>query len=835
MPRRDQAEASFGVSNPQRMNFRSVHLRNLGAGALIFAVTLVAYLPALNGRFLWDDDFHVTPPDLRSVDGLRRIWFELGATQQYYPLLHTAFWVEHRLWGDAVLPYHLTNIFLHAAAACLVVALVRRLVYGETGPSASRRPFDPGKATEGQERNQFAGVAYLAGLVFALHPVCVESVAWISEQKNTLSTVCYLGSALVYLRFDQDRRPSRYLLALGLFVLALLTKTVTATLPATLLVLFWWKRGRVQWARDVRPLLPWFGLSTIAALVTSWVERAFIGAQGADFTLSLLERCLLAGRVVWFYLGKLVWPADLIFIYPRWGVDAAVWWQYLFPLALLALVAGLGLVVWQGRRPLAARQHRSPLAGAAAAGLAGILVFVGTLFPALGFINVYPFIYSYVADHFQYLASLGIIVPLAAGLTLAAGRLPSAVRWLAPIGGGLLLATLGTLTWRQCGMYRDAGTLYRETLARNPACWMAHTNLGDLLSRTPGRMPEAIAHFEVALRINPRDVNAHNDLGHALSEDPSRVPEALAEYEAALRIDPGFAPAHNNLGVALSKIPGRLPEAIVHYQAAVRLAPNAAEMHDNLGVALLKIPGRAAEATAEFEAAVRLKPGSADFQNNLGTALAKITGRLPEAAAHLAEAVRLNPRSAEMRGNLGVALAQMPGRLLEAIAELEAAVRIDPRSAEAHNNLGAALSRISGRATEAVAEFREAVRLRPDFAEAHNNLADALVNLPGRSSEAITEYEATLRLLPNSAEAHNQLAKALLEVPERTPEAIAHFEAALRLNPGMFEPHYALGILFSSLPERRPEALAHLEAALKIKPDFAPAREWIARLQSARP
>jgi tetratricopeptide (TPR) repeat protein len=785
------------------MNLQSMNLRIVGAGALIFCVTLLAYRPVLQSGFLWDDNFHVTQPDQQSVEGLQRIWCEVGATQQYYPLLHTAFWVEHQLWGDAVVGYHLTNILLHAAAACLVVAVVRRLAL-------------PG--------------ACLAGLIFALHPVCVESVAWISEQKNTLSTVFCLGAALVYLRFDQDRRPSRYFLALGLFVLALLTKTVTATLPAALLVIFWWRRGRLSWRRDLRPLLPWFGLGATAGLLTSWVERTFIGARGADFTLNLLERGLLAGRVIWFYLGKLVWPADLIFIYPRWAIDATVWWQYLFPLGVLALVAGLGIV---------AQRQRGPLARAAAAGLAGFLIFAGTLFPALGFINVYPFVFSYVADHFQYQASLGIIVPVAAGLTLAAGRLldsrAPAIRWLGPMGGGLLLATLGALTWRQCGMYRDAGTLYRETLARNPACGMAHTNLGDLLSRIPGRLPEAIDHFEAALRINPRDVNAHNDLGHAFTKIPGRQSAAIAEYEAALRIDPGFAPAHNNLGVLLETIPERLPEAIGHLEAAVRLAPDAAELRGNLGTALLKIPERAPEATAQFEAAVHLNPGSADMQNNLGVALAKIPGRLPEATAHLEEAVRLNSRSAKMHSNLGVALAQMSGRLTEAVAQFEAAVRTDFRSAEAHNNLGAALSRIPERAPEAIAQFEAAMRLKPDSAEAHNNLGDALVKIPERLADAIAEYEATLRLNPDAAEAHSQLGIALLGVPERAPEAITHLEAAVRINPGLFEAHYALGILLSGQPDRRPEALAHLEAALRIRPNFAPAREWIERLQVARP
>ena len=304
--------------------------------------------------------------------------------------------MEHRLWGDAVVGYHLTNILLHAAAACLVVAIVRRLLGG--GPAPRRRP---GPALDNTP------APWLAGLIFALHPVCVESVAWISEQKNTLSAVFYLGSALVYLDFDRDRRRSRYWLALGLFVLALLTKTVTATLPAALLVVFWWQRGRLGWRRDVRPLLPWLAsASPRGCLRRGWSEALCIGgARGRISRLTVLERGLLAGRVIWFYLGKLVWPADLMFIYPRWTVDAAVVVAVSVSAGVLALVLGLGVVA---RRP-------GPAGPRGAAGLAGFLIFAGTLFPALGFFNVYPFVYSYVADHFQYLASLGIIVPLAAG------------------------------------------------------------------------------------------------------------------------------------------------------------------------------------------------------------------------------------------------------------------------------------------------------------------------------------------------------------------------------------------------------------------------------------
>ena len=520
---------------------------------------------------LWDDDGHLTRPDLQSLHGLWRIWFELGATQQYYPLLHTAFWMEHRLWGDAVLGYHLTNVVLHAAAAGLVVMILRRLSI-------------PG--------------AWLAGFIFALHPVCVEAVAWISEQKSTLSAVFYLGSALAYLHFDRTRRRAQYFLALGLFVMALLSKTVTATLSAALLLIFWWQRGRLEWKRDILPLLPWFAAGASAGLFTAWVEKNMIGAQGADFSLNVLDRFLLAGRVICFDLRHVLWPANLIFIYPRWRVDSSVWVQYLFPVGVLALAAGLWLVF---------RPRRGPLAG--------FLFFAGTLFPVLGFFNVYPFVYSYVADHFQYLANLGIIVPVAAGLTLAAQR-TSVLKSVE----ALLLLALGVLSWRQSGMYRDSATLYRETLQRNPQCWLAHNNLGHDLLEVPGQLPEAIDHFEAALRLQPNFPQAYNNLGIALLQLPGRLPDAMADFQTALRIQPNYPEAYNNLGIALSRIPGRLPEAIADFEAALRLRPDYAEAHNNLGIALSRVPGRLPEAITHFEAALRIKPDDAQTERNLAAA-----------------------------------------------------------------------------------------------------------------------------------------------------------------------------------------------------------------------
>lgn len=580
----------------------------------LVVLCVLAYHPAIHGGFLWDDTAHVTKPELRSLAGLARIWFELGATQQYYPALHSAFWVEHRLWGEAPVAYHWLNVLLHAAAAGLLVRAVQRLAI-------------PG--------------AWLAGLIFALHPVGVETVAWISEQKNTLSTVFYLLALLTYLRFDDQRAlalssansGSRsvwryYVLATGLFLVAILTKSVTATLPAVLLVIAWWRRGRLSWRRDVAPLLPWFALGIAAGLCTAWVERKYIGAEGAAYDLHALQRCLLAGRVLWFYLGKLLWPVGLSFVYPRWQIDASDVWQYAGGVAALAVLIGL----WRLRH-----RSRAPLAGA--------LFFAGTLFPALGFFNIFPFIYSYVADHFQYLACLGVIVPLSAGLVLLLAARPP---WLRRAIPAVLVAVLGLLTWQQAHDYRDNVTLYRATIARNPAAWMATYDLGMELA-AQGQTDAAIASYRETLRLRPEYAEAHANLGMSLLTQSDQKMVAIAELETAVRLKPELWQAEINLANILTTIPGRQDEAIRHYKTVLRLRPELAEIQLNLGIALLSLPGRQAEAIPHFESAIRTNPNLWQAHFVLANALLTTPGRRAEAIPHLEAVVRLKPDFAQAR------------------------------------------------------------------------------------------------------------------------------------------------------------------------------------------
>jgi protein O-mannosyl-transferase len=586
--------------------------------ALVVAVFL-AYQPAWQGGFLWDDDAHVTSPELRSWQGLCRIWCEADATLQYYPLLHSAFWIEHKLWGDSTLGYHLVNLALLALSALMVAVILRQLKV-------------PG--------------AFLAAAIFALHPVHVESVAWITEQKNTLSGAFYLGAMLAYLRFDQSRRTSLYLAALGLFSLGMLSKTVIATLPGAMLVIFWWQRGRLSWKSDVLPLLPFFLLGAGGGMITAWWELKINKCDSPEFLFTPVERLLIAGRAVWFHLWKLLWPTNLTFFYPRWHIDARVWQQYLFPLAATAVL----VVFWAIRR-----WTRAPLAAA--------LFFGGTLVPVLGFFSLYTFRYSLVANHYQYLASLGIMTLASAGIALLLKRWRL---WRHP-GGYLLcltlVAVLAVLTWRQSRTYADAEILYRTTIEQNPECALAHIHLGVALVKRR-RIDEAIVQFRQAAKFDPNSAPAYDCLGSALAE-LGQTDEAIVQFRQAIKLDPDNQFAHNNLGIALAER-GSIDEAIVHFRHAVKIKADFARAHNCLAKALAQ-HGLIDEAIVHYRQGAELDPDNARTHNNLGIALGT-RGLIDEAMNHFQKALAINPDYPEAGRNLAFARSERE-RLQRVLAE----------------------------------------------------------------------------------------------------------------------------------------------------------------------
>ncbi len=471
---------------------------------LLIALTTLIYLPALTGQPVWDDDAHITRADLTGLRGLAALWIQPGVVRQYYPLTHTVFWFEHRFWGEIWFLYHLTNVWLHAFSVLLLWKILSRLRI-------------PG--------------AWLGAAFFAFHPIQVESVAWISELKNTLSGVFFFLSILTYLNFDESRRRRFYWVAFAFFVLGLLSKSVIAVMPAALVVVLWWERGALSWRRDLRPLIPFFAIGIVSGLFTAWVERHFIGAEGKWYDLPLVTRVLVAGRSFWFYPFKLVWPIKLTFIYPRWDVNALVWWQYLFPFAAALLV----FVAW-----LARNRTRAPLAA--------LLWFAIMLFPVLGFLDVYPFRFSFVANHFQYLAGVSIVVLFAAGIVVLLRRYRS--RLVYPLVPLALVSVLLVLTWRQAGIYASPVRLYEATLRENREAWLAHNNLG--IERLNNLLiPEAIVHFKRAIQFQPDNAEGHTNLANAFSME-GHFADAITEYEKAIDLAPNAIPPRNNLAWLLA-------------------------------------------------------------------------------------------------------------------------------------------------------------------------------------------------------------------------------------------------------------------------------------------
>ena len=627
---------------------------------LIVLITLLAYIPAMRGGYIWDDNAHITEnAALHSVDGLKKIWFEPKVLPQYYPLVHTTFWVEYHLWQLHPFGYHVVNVLLHSLNAILLLLVLRCLRV-------------PG--------------GWLAALLFALHPVEVESVAWITERKNVLSVFFYLSSVLAYLRFanftvgpantwlssdtypptsDNSSRSWRfYLLALFLFICGLLSKTITCSLPAAILLVLWWKQDRISW-RDTLPLIPFFVVGAFLGLTTVWLEIHHVGAQGEEWAFSFLDRCLIAGRALWFYAGKLAWPHKLTFNYPRWQIDSGLWWQYLFPAAALAVIS----ILWVLRR----RIGKGPFVA--------VVFFAGTLVPALGFFDVYPMRFSFVADHFQYLASIGLLTLAAASVTAFFERLGPRQNTIGFVLSMAVLFVFAVLVWKQSTIYQDAETLYRDTIAKNPHSWMAHYNLGVFLVNS-GRSDEVMPFFSEALRLRPDDADAHYNLGVAL-EKQGRFEEALAHFAETVKLRPDYAEAHYSMAVILAR-QSKFEEAISHYSQALRVNPNYAEAHNNLGVALFRL-GKLDKAIEHYRTALKLDPDFGKAHNNLGNALIQ-KGKLDEAIVHYSRALEITARYPEAHNNLGVALVRQ-GKIDAAIVQFEKALQLRPEYAQAHANL----------------------------------------------------------------------------------------------------------------------------------------------------
>jgi tetratricopeptide (TPR) repeat protein len=567
-------------------------------GPILVLAVILAYSPVWWAGFIWDDDLLVTAnPCIVGPLGLKEIW-TTGAAD-ICPLTETTFWVEHALWGLHPLPYHLVNVLLHGACAVLLWRVLLRLRV-------------PG--------------AWLGAALWTLHPVEVESVAWIAEMKNTESALFFLLSILFFVRWLRARDLAgrsgdrwNYGLTLLFAALAMASKSSTVILPVVLCLCAWWVEGRWQW-RNLMKAGPIFLMSIAASAVSIWTQGLKLAAVAdPQFVRTWPERIVTAGDAVWFYLGKLLWPHPLITIYPRWEIDAGQWVAYLPPLAVSVVLVVLWLKRESWPRPW----------------FFIFAYFLAALLPVLGLVNNTFARYSPVADHFQYLAGMGPLALAGAGLARWADFAIPKRPWLqSTLGAGVLLV-LGIWSWHQAWVYESVETLWTHTLARNPDCWVGYNNLGgDLLQKgrvdeamvqfqkalgifQKGRVDGAMAQYQKGLKINPDFAGVHNNLGLVLCQK-GEVDEGIIHYQKALEIDPNYADAHYNLGNALLQR-GEVNEAIEQYQKALEINPNYAEAHSNLGIAFFR-KGESNEAIAQFQEALRLKPDYLDAHNNLAKA-----------------------------------------------------------------------------------------------------------------------------------------------------------------------------------------------------------------------
>jgi protein O-mannosyl-transferase len=725
-------------------------------GAALVGLTILVYWPTFSNGFIWDDEHYVEwNSNLRSAAGLYNIWFKLGAVPQYYPLVHSAFWVEYHLWRLDPLGYHVVNVLLHATSVLVLWRLLLRLSV-------------PG--------------AWLAAAIFAVHPVHVESVAWITERKNVLSLLLALGSLVAYLRFSPPENNEsahgpwgHYALALVLYVGALLSKTVTASLPAVLLVIYWWKRGQLPWREAIR-LVPFFVIGLALASVTAWMEKNVVGAVGAEWSFSALDRALIAGRALCFYASKLFWPHPLVFFYPRWTIDATAWWQYLFP----ALAAVVVVTLFLARH----RLGRGPLAA--------VLIFAGVLVPALGFFDVYPFRYSFVADHFQYHASTALIALTASALALVASRWTARSWLVAPALAAVLLMALGLVAHRTTHVYKNAATVFEDTIALNPTSWAAHMNLGHILS-AEGRHDKAIVHFQAALAIksNPDRAHTHRSWGDSLRAI-GRYNEAMAHYREAARISSPEDLWRAEIGLAATlRGQKRYEEALEHFSEAKRISP---EQH----------------VWAVFA--------------GLGECLEEML-RYDEAATAYRRALRLIPDREMWWVRLRLAnCLQQQKKYDEAMREIQVARNAAPddQAWTVHFQAGLCLE-AQGRLKAAIGEYRAALAGTDQPMTVQLQLSRALVRA-GRGQEGTDQLQAAVDLKLD--EAARMVASGELDAAE------ASLKEVIALGAKTPKAHDLMGVVFGQRGDFA-AAIEQFERALAIDPDNQSAKSNLNRARAA--
>jgi tetratricopeptide (TPR) repeat protein len=750
-------------------------------GLLLLAVGLVFAQTVRHAFVNIDDGVYVSenPHISHGLTASGVAWvFTNSHAGNWHPLTGLSHILDSQIHGLNAGGHHLTNVLLHAAAA-MALFLVLWQMTGGLWPSA------------------------MVAALFAVHPLRVESVAWIAERKDVLSGLCFaltLGAYVWFLRRPSSR--ARYLVLLLVFALGLMAKPMLVTLPAVLLLLDYWPLGRFPFRWQlVREKLPLLALVAVFCLATVWAQGK-VSAFGNYLALSWRIGNALVSYVT--YLIQMFWPVGLAAYYPHPEYHLP-FWKALGALVLLTCISAAALK-WRRRCPYL---------------LVGWLWYVGMLVPVSGIVQVGS---QGMADRFTYLPQIGLYIALAWAVGEACRSWPYR-RWLCGVGSALVLTVLMGCAWRQTCFWSDSETLWTHTLACTSGNSPAENSLGLALS-SQRRLDEAMEHYREALRFRPDYMEAHTNLGAALSERGRRG-EALVHYRKALEVKPGSAIAHNNLAAALTD-QGRLDEAVRHYQKAVEIDPDYVQARTNFASVLTTL-GRRDEARAQHQKILEIEPDNAEFYASLGDA-AGAQGRIEEAMAQYRKALELNPDYAEAHTNFGYILTRL-GRFDEAMMHYRKALELKPDSAELQNNVGLALAG-QGQLDEAAAHYRKALELKPDYVMAHNGLA-LVLGAQGKPSEALAHFRKALKIKPDSIEVHANLGNALLGLGQGD-EALEHLRKVVELMPEGVVPRNNLGVVLAT-QGRFAEALVQFRQALQIQPDYAEAQKNLAWLRATCP
>jgi tetratricopeptide (TPR) repeat protein len=644
---------------------------------VIAGLTLWIYWPALGGGWIWDDTWYVTENTLlHDTAGLWKFWFQPGSWIEFYPLEETVMWVEWHLFGDNTLGYHLTSLILHVINSLLVWRLLAKFNLR---------------------------LAWLGGLIFAVHPVQVESVAWISELKNTLSLPFYLLAMTSWIDYEEHKKKEDYQQALIFFLAGMLCKITMAPFPLIILLYAWWKRSRIDW-KDVNASGPFFLVSIGLGIITIVASQLYLRLNSTPAEQILLggflPRFVRAGLILSVYFSNVFLPWGLMIAYPKWPVNLYSPLEYV-PWLALAL-----LLYWLWRKRQDWGRHA----------LLGLLFFLLTLAPFLGFVSISYMDFTWVLDHLLYIPSIGLIGLVVAALGSLRARLSPRLRFygLGCISLAILLMAMASRT--SAMLFRNDETLWAYVLRNNPNNMWAHHNMGhDLLIK--GRYPEALAQFEDAVALAPNFSDGYYSIGLVL-EKMGEIKQAQAQFQHGLLLNPDNAGIYDALG-GLARREGDFVHAQELYQHALHLQPNDAVAYINLGDILIH-DGHGSEAIDSYQHALELNPDLPQLRYNLGNALLQ-AGRFSEAVDQLKVAVILDPNIAAAHGNLGIALATL-GRMPEAIEQLEAALAINPQLVQVHDNLARAYVQ-TGRIEEGIGQFQQAIQINPNDSNARDNLA----------------------------------------------------------------------------------------------------------------